>query len=83
MCTVDSSIADGLQDVYTFCGFALVLQLYIFVLFMVKASQYAHSTQDTVQRVINMLIAAVPTGAPTGAPCSSSKPLALRLYLVS
>ncbi len=35
------------------------------MLFVVKSSQYAHSTEDTTQRVVNMLIAAMPTGAPT------------------
>ena len=55
-----------MQDLYAFCAYALLLQICIFMLFVSKASQYAHSRADTVQRVLNVFIAAVPTGAPTG-----------------
>ena len=55
-----------IQDLYAFCAYALLLQLCIFMLFVSKAAQYAHSTEDIIQRVLNVFIAAVPTGAPTG-----------------
>ena len=55
-----------MQDLYAFCAYALLLQICIFMLFVSKASQYAHSTEDTLQRVLNVFIAAVPVGAPTG-----------------
>ncbi|KAL0045371.1 hypothetical protein WJX82_005179 [Trebouxia sp. C0006] len=32
-----------LTDLYTFCGFALFLQICLFMLFVLKSSQYAHS----------------------------------------
>ena len=55
----------GLQDLYKFCGVALILQLSIFTLFLASARKYHYSLEDTARRVVAVFIAAVPTGIPT------------------
>jgi len=54
-----------LQDFFKFCCFALLLQICLFTLYLAKAHQHAAPVQQTFTRVINVLIASVPTGAPT------------------
>ena len=63
------------QDLYTFCAFALLLQFCIFMLFISKARQHAHSPETTFKGVVNMIIAAVPTGVPTGQNPALAHPL--------
>ena len=58
-----------LQDLLKFYSFAFLLQLCIFMLYVGKANKHPASLKDTaetvVTRVINVFIAAAPTGAPT------------------
>ena len=54
-----------LQDLYRFCVFALLLQLSIFFLYITKAGQFYHGPKEAVERVVNVFIAAVPTGLAT------------------
>ena len=54
-----------LQDLMRFCAFALLLQISIFCLYIEKARYIYHGPQEVFQRVVNVLIAAVPTGLAT------------------
>ena len=58
-------MATCLQDLMRFCAFALLLQISIFCLYIEKARHFYHGPQEVVQRVVNVLIAAVPTGLAT------------------
>ena len=63
------SPADVLQDLLKFYFFAFLLQLCIFMLYVSKANKHPASLKDTarsiVTRVVDVFIAAAPTGAPT------------------
>lgn len=54
-----------MQDLYKFCSVALILQLSIFTLFLSSANKYHDSLGDSARRVVDVFIAAVPTGIPT------------------
>ena len=54
-----------LQDLYRFCAFALLLQISIFFLYISKAHHFYHGPEETIKRVIDVFIAAVPTGLAT------------------
>ena len=56
------------QDVYIFTGFALLLQICLFLLSVVRFARHSLSTEEITVRVFNMFIAAMPTGAPTSKP---------------
>lgn len=62
-------LADVLQDLLKFYFFAFLLQLCIFMLYVSKANKHPASLKDTarsiVTRVVDVFIAAAPTGAPT------------------
>ncbi len=48
-----------------FYAFAFLLQLVLFMLYAAKVSEHPTSTKGIIDRVINIFIAAAPTGAPT------------------
>ena len=54
-----------LQDLLCFCAFALLLQISIFVLYIDRARRSHHDPREVVERVVNVLVAAVPTGLAT------------------
>lgn len=54
-----------LQDLMRFCAFALLLQICIFCLYLNKARQFYHGPEEVFRRVVNVFIAAVPTGLAT------------------
>ena len=55
------------QDLLQFYSFAFLLQLCIFMLFVSKANKHppTQTARSVVTRVIDVFIAAAPTGAPT------------------
>lgn len=57
--------ANILQDLLRFYFFAFLLQLCIFMLYAAKAGQHPESAQQHLNRVVNIFIAAAPTGVPT------------------
>ena len=54
-----------LQDLLKFYFFAFLLQLCVFMLFVSKANMHPHTARSVVTRVVDIFIAAAPTGAPT------------------
>ena len=54
-----------LQDLYSFCGFVMVLQLAMFMAYALRVAQYPHSTASVVKHAADVVISAVPTGIPT------------------
>lgn len=54
-----------LQDLLRFCAFALLLQICIFTLYIERARRFNQGPREVVERVVNVLIAAVPTGLAT------------------
>ena len=54
-----------LQDLLRFCAFALLLQILIFILYVDRARRFYHGAPEVLERVISVLIAAVPTGLAT------------------
>ena len=55
----------GLQDLFSFCAFALLLHIGIFMLYITRARTYYHGPSDVVKRVINIFLGAFPTGLAT------------------
>lgn len=53
-----------LQDVYKYCAYALVLQLGIFVLYLSRADRHAQTAGMILQRLVEVVIAAVPSQIP-------------------
>ena len=54
-----------LQDLFSFCAFALLLHIGIFVLYITRARTYYHGPSDVVKRVANIFLGAFPTGLAT------------------
>lgn len=54
-----------MQDLLRFCAFALLLQICIFFLYIESARQFYRGPQEVVERVVNVFVAAVPTGLAT------------------
>ena len=53
------------QDLCRFCGFALLLQLCIFCLYISKVHQFQQGPKKVFVRLVDVFIAAVPTGLAT------------------
>ena len=53
------------QDLYKFCSVALVFQISIFCLYIASARKHNSGPADIMHRVVDVFIAAVPTGIPT------------------
>lgn len=54
-----------LQDLLRYYGFALVLQLMIFTVYLSRVSRYPHSPSSVFQHVGATIVAAAATGIPT------------------
>lgn len=54
-----------MQDVLRYCGFTLILQLAIFVLYTSRADRHAHGAENVVQHVVDVFIATVSPVIPT------------------
>lgn len=59
------SLPAVLQDLYQFCAVALLFQICFFMLYVARAVRHPDSVQGTVNSVVGILIAAVPTAVPT------------------
>lgn len=59
-----SPIPAVLQDVYKYCAYALVLQLGVFALYLTRARRHAQSVGMVFQRLVEVVIAAVPSQIP-------------------
>ena len=59
-----SCVLVALQDIYQYCAFALILQLGLFVLYLSRARRHAQTAGMVVQRLVEVVIAAVPSQIP-------------------
>lgn len=61
----DCFLGAALQDLYSFCGVALLTQLAFLLLFVSRVAQHPHSSETIVRHFAEALIRAVPTTVPT------------------
>ena len=59
-----SCILAVLQDIYQYCAYALVLQLGVFVLCLLRAHRHAQTAGMVLQRLVEVVIAAAPPQMP-------------------